>query len=166
MNATEEQLRKELRDSFKNRAILYYYMYDQLRHETNPQKAEALMRRVTYRRGEQIGKRFSQFSPEDFEGLREAFIGGIPDGGAMFAPQVTKCDEQGLDVQLEQCPLKEAWQELGLSEDDLETMCRIAGEIDAGTFEGAGFAFEPDTWKPGRSGCCHLHIRCKMQAGE
>ena len=34
-----------------------------------------------------------------------------------------------------------------------------AGEIDKGTFEAAGFKFEPDTWRPGRGGCCHLHIR-------
>ena len=38
-------------------------------------------------------------------------------------------------------------------------MCSIAGRVDNGTFEGAGFTFSADTWQPGRSGCCHLHIR-------
>ena len=79
----------------------------------------------------------------------------------MFAPSVVQCDADSLVVHLETCPLKEAWEELGLDEHDRAVMCEIAGEIDKGTFEAAGFSFESDTWKPGRSGCCHLNIRPK-----
>ena len=89
----------------------------------------------------------------------EAFLAIIPEGGRLFDPQVQRSDPAGLDIHLEACPLKDAWEELDLSEEDRITMCRIAGEIDKGTFEAAGFQFQPDTWQPGRSGCCHLHIR-------
>jgi hypothetical protein len=156
---SEEKLRDELRASFKNRAILYYLVFDELRKEMGPDRAEEILKRAIYRRGEQIGQQFSQYGPNDLDGLKNAFLAIIPEEGRLFDPQVQRNDADGLDIHLEACPLKEAWEDLQLSEEDRITMCRIAGEIDKGTFETAGFQFEPDTWRPGRSGCCHLHIR-------
>ncbi len=156
---SEELLRRQLLDSFKNRAILYYLIFDELRQEVGDQRAESIMKRAILRRGQQIGQQFQAFGPDDFDGLREAFLAVIPDDGRLFAPRVVRCDDQGLDIELENCPLKAAWEELGLNESECVTLCRIAGEIDKGTFEAAGFQFAPDTWQPGRSGCCHLHIR-------
>jgi hypothetical protein len=137
---------------------LYYLIFDELRRELGAERAEDLMKRAIYRRGEQIGQRFVPFGPDDLAGLKEAFLKGVPDEGRLFDPHVQGCSKDRLDIQLESCPLKEAWQELRLSEADCVTMCRIAGEIDKGTFEAAGFRFDPDTWQPGRNGCCHLHI--------
>jgi predicted ArsR family transcriptional regulator len=159
---SEEHLRRQLLESFKNRAILYYLIFDELRQEVGDDQAESIMKRAIVRRGQQIGQQFRAFGPDDFDGLRDAFLAVIPDDGRLFAPRVVRCDDQGLDIELENCPLKAAWEELGLDESERVTLCRIAGEIDKGTFEAAGFQFDPDTWQPGRSGCCHLHIR----AGE
>jgi len=39
------------------------------------------------------------------------------------------------------------------------TLCRIAGAVDRGMFEAAGFAIENRTWTPGAPGCCHLSVR-------
>jgi hypothetical protein len=157
---SEQQLRKELVEAFKNRAILYWLIFDELRGEVGEAKAAAIMKRAVYRRGEQIGRqKYSQFAPSDFEGLKKAFVSGIPDEGRLFEPNVVRCDGEGLDIHLEHCPLKGAWEELGLSPRDKVLMCEIAGVIDKGTFEAAGFAFEPNTWRPGRTGCCHLEIR-------
>jgi hypothetical protein len=155
----EQQLREQLRASFKNRAVLYYLIFDELRKDLGAERAEQLLKRAIYRRGQQLGERYVEYGPQDFDGLKQAFLSRVPDEGRLFAPSVQRCDQDGLDVNLEACPLKEAWEELGLSETDRVTMCRIAGEIDKGTFEAAGFRFDPDTWQPGRSGCCHLHIR-------
>jgi hypothetical protein len=156
---SEETLRQELTASFKNRAILYYLIFDELRNELGPERAATIMKRAIYRRGEQIGQQFRQFGPDDLDGLKNAFLAIIPDEGRLFDPQVQRSGGEGLDIHLQQCPLKDAWEELGLSEADRVTMCEIAGEIDKGTFEAAGFRFDPDTWQPGRTSCCHLHIR-------
>jgi hypothetical protein len=156
---SEERLRQELRAAFKNRAILYYLIFDEVRREIGEPRAVALMKRAIYRRGEQIGQQFTAYGPRDLAGLKDAFLAIISDEGRLFQPQVQRCDAEALDIHLTVCPLKEAWEELGLSEQDRMTMCGIAGEIDKGTFEAAGFAFEPDTWQPGRTSCCHLHIR-------
>ncbi len=155
---SEENLRNELQASFKNRAVLYYFMFDELRKEIGEQRAIEILKRAIYRRGQQIGKKFCQFAPHDLAGLKDAFLSIIPDEGRLFEPHVVQCDAESLVIHLTTCPLKEAWEDLGLDDHDKAVMCEIAGEIDKGTFEAAGFSFQPDTWQPGRSACCHLNI--------
>ena len=50
-----EKLREELRASFKNRAILYYLIFDELRQELGQDRAAEILMRAIYRRGEQVG---------------------------------------------------------------------------------------------------------------
>lgn len=156
----DEKLRQQLYDSFKNRAILYWLIYDELRQEVGAERAEQIMIRAIYRRGEQKGRaKYAQFGPSDLAGLKEAFLGGIPDQGRMFQPEVIRDDPEALDIKFHGCPLRDAWLEEGLPEEDVATICRIAARIDNGTFEAAGFTFSADTWQPGGEGCCYLHIR-------
>ena len=156
-----DDLRNQLQASFKNRGVLYYLIFDELREEVGEQQAIAILKRAIYRRGEHIGQQFCPFAPKDLAGLKDAFLDIIPDEGRLFDPHVVQCDPESLVIHLNACPLKEAWEELELDDHDKAVMCEIAGEIDKGTFEAAGFAFEPDTWQPGRAGCCHLNIRPK-----
>lgn len=156
---SEENLRTQLYDSFKNRAALYYLIFDELRGEVGAEQAEEIMKRAIYRRGRQKSAKYAAYAPADLEGLKEAFVGGIPDDGAMFEPEVLRCDDAGLDIKFHRCPLRDAWMEMGLPDEEVATICRIAARIDNGTFEGAEFEFSADTWQPGGEGCCHLHIR-------
>ena len=57
----------------------------------------------------------------------------------MFQPEVLRSDAESLDIKFHACPLREAWQESGLSDAEVATLCRIAARIDNGTFEAAGF---------------------------
>jgi hypothetical protein len=157
--ATAEELRQQLYDSFKNRAILYYLIFDEMRRELGPHRAEEIMKRAIYRRGQQKGTKYAPFAPDNLRGLKQAFLGGLADDGKMFKPLVLREGDEGLDIKFQGCPLRDAWQELGLPDEEVATMCRIAARIDNGTFEGAGFEFSADTWQPGDPGCCHLHIR-------
>ena len=156
----KKELRKELHDAFAQRAVLYYLIYDEMRQDLGAEKAEAILTRAIYRRGTQKGvEKYAQFAPSDLAGLRDAFMGGHAGGGRLFKPEVLRDDPEGLDIVHHKCPLKEAWQELGLPDDEVATMCRIAAKIDNGTFEAAGFQFSADTWQAGGHGCCTLHIR-------
>ena len=157
--ADAECLRGELYAAFKNRALMYWHVFDELRKALGEPQATGLMARAIEARGREIGRQFSRHGPADLAGLRDAFIAAVPDEGRMFAPRVQRCDAAALDIALQRCPLKEAWQEAGVSDADVATLCRIAGRVDNGTFEAAGFEFSADTWQPGREGCCHLHIR-------
>jgi hypothetical protein len=157
---SEAALREQLYDSFKNRAVIYYLIYDELRTSLGADRAEEILSRAVYRRGAMRGKEtLAQFGPNDMTGLKAAFLGGIPDDGRMFQPEILHDDPAALDIQFHGCPLRDAWLELGLQANEVETMCRIAGRIDNGLFEAAGFRFSSETWKPGDSGCCRLHIR-------
>jgi hypothetical protein len=162
---SEETLRRQLYDSFANRAHIYHLLFEQLRAELGAQKAEEVLGRAIRRRGEQKAVRYLPFAPEDLRGLRDAFVGDLPDGGAMFAPEVVHCDEQGLDIKFHRCPLKQAWLDAGLPEDEVATLCRIAAQVDHGMFEAAGFRFSADTYQPGGEGCCYLHVRPGGDAG-
>jgi len=157
----EETLRKELYAANENRARIYYFIFDEMRKELGEERAKKIMKRAIYRRGEEIGQKFKGFAPGDFEGLQEAFVGGIPDGGQMFLPRVAKADPSGLDVEFYNCPLKNAWREMGLSPDECATMCEIARVIDNGTFEGAGFDFSVEALPEGDQECCTLKVRRK-----
>jgi hypothetical protein len=151
-----DRLRGELYAAFKNRALMYWHVFAELRRAVGEPQATGLLSRAIEARGREIGRRFG---PADLAGLRDAFVGGVPDDGRMFSPRVERCDATALDIQLQRCPLKDAWHEAGVPETDIATLCRIAGRVDNGTFEAAGFEFSADTWQPGREGCCHLHIR-------
>jgi hypothetical protein len=156
---SEEALRRQLYDSFANRAHIYHLLFHQLRSELGEAKAAELMGRAIYQRGVQNAAKYAPFAPRDLEGLKQAFIGNLPDGGAMFAPEVVRCDAEALDIKFHRCPLKQAWLDGGLSQEEVATLCRIAAQVDQGLFEAAGFRFHADTYQPGGEGCCFLHIR-------
>jgi hypothetical protein len=156
---SEEKLRHQLYDAFANRAHIYHLLFDQLRAELGAERALELMGRAIYQRGVQNAARYAPFAPRDLEGLRQAFVANLPDDGAMFAPEVVRCDAEGLDIEFHRCPLKQAWLDGGLAPEEVATLCRIAAQVDSGLFEAAGFRFHADTYQAGGEGCCFLHIR-------
>ena len=158
---SEADLREQLKGAIKSRALFYLAIFREMAAEFGPERAEAIMKRAIYKRGVAVGDRFKRYAPADFTGLRDAFIDFVPDNGGMFQPEVLRCENGaggGLEIKFHACPLKEVWQEAGLADSEVANMCRIAGVVDNGTFESAGFALESQTWKPGDSGCCLLKI--------
>ncbi len=92
---SDENLRAELYDSFKNRAMIYYLIYDELRKELGADRAEELLSRAIYRRGQQRGRqRYGKFAPSDLAGLAQAFVGASADDGRMFKPEVVRNDPE------------------------------------------------------------------------
>jgi hypothetical protein len=43
----------------------------------------------------------------------------------MFAPEVVRCDAEGLDIKFHRCPLKQAWLDAGLAQEEAATLCRV-----------------------------------------
>ena len=157
---SEETLRKQLYESFKNRAAIYFLIFDELRTELGALRAEEILSRAIYRRGRERGREhYARFAPADLNGLKTAFLAAMADDGRMFQPEVQRSDARTLDIKFHACPLRDAWLAAGLAPEDVATLCRIASRVDYGTFEGAGFGFSADTWRPEGEGCCCLHIR-------
>lgn len=151
--------RKDLIAQMKNRALIYMEMYDVLSAELGAERAEALLTKAIYRRGLAAGKSLARHAPADLAGLKTSFLAAVPGGEEIFQPEVLRCDRDRLEMQLHGCPLKDAWREAGLPDAKVATLCRIAGAVDKGLFEGAGFKFENRTWAPGAKGCCFLSVR-------
>jgi len=151
--------RRDLIAQLKNRALVYLEMYDVLSEEFGAARAEGLLARAIERRGRSAGRALAQFAPVDFDGLCKAFLKGVPGEGALFAPEILRCDQNGVEIQFHACPLKDAWEDAGLGADKRALLCRIAGKVDKGMFEAAGFAIDNRTWTPGAEGCCFLSIR-------
>ena len=153
-----ETMQTLLRRSFAMRAAFYAETFDVLRERFGRDEAMALMTVMTRRMGEKMGRAYAAHGPADLEGLKDSFLGGIIEGPALFAPEVKRCDAQELAIDFHRCPLKEAWQAAGRTDEDLKDLCIIAGAIDGGLFEAAGFTFAGTTWQPGEAGCCHLRV--------
>jgi predicted hydrocarbon binding protein len=166
MTAAEQDLRRQLKEAHMSRAMVYAAFYEALAERCGAEVAEAVMKEAIYRRGREIGKRFARYGPSDLAGLRDAFLDFVPDQGRLFRPEVRRDDAQALEIKFHACPLKEAWQAAGLPDERIATLCRIAGVVDNGTFEAAGFAFSAETWRPGDQGCCLLRIRPGAAAGR
>lgn len=140
------------------RAAAYAHIFDVLREKLGTEPAIDLLSEATRRLGASKAAGLASFAPTDLAGLKDAFLDGIPARDVMFAPAVTRCDHERLEIQFHRCPLKEAWQAMGRSDTDLTLLCAWASVIDSGLFEAAGFTFSGEPWRPGQTGCCLLRI--------
>jgi hypothetical protein len=154
-----QDLREQLYSAYKNRGMMYYHIFVELKKEVGAEKATEIMKRGIYSRGLEIGKKYEQYGPADLQGLRDAFLASSADQGRMFQPEVLHCDAKRLEIKMRSCPLKEAWQDAGLSDQEIARMCDLAAVVDEGIFTGAGFQFSGETWQSGQEGCCRLQIR-------
>lgn len=158
MSCCKDKGNEEVVGAMKMRARMYYHIFCELRDEVGEEKATAIMKNGIIKGGKDLAVKFTDFAPGDLKGLKEAFLGSIPDNGSIFSPEVVKCDDDDLIIQFHSCPLKEAYEEMGLDDEEKEKILAIAAAIDGGLFGSAGFNFTSTTWKPGQEGCCRLHI--------
>ncbi|MEZ5740891.1 MAG: L-2-amino-thiazoline-4-carboxylic acid hydrolase [Burkholderiaceae bacterium] len=152
------QVHELLRRSFAMRAQSYAHFLDVMSEHLGAARALELGKQATRRMGEQMGAGLAHLEPTDLVGLKDAFLGGIIEGDALFAPQLVQADEQALRIHFQRCPLKEAWEAMGRTPEQVRTLCELAGAIDGGLFESAGFRFAGTTWAVGDSGCCRLCV--------
>lgn len=163
MPTSPSPLRDELYAAQENRGVIYALFFDELRKEIGRERAMNVLKRALYRRGQQIGQQFKRFAPDDFQGLCEDFLAGIPDQGRMFDPTVTRCDREGLEITFDRCPLKNAWKAMGLPDEDMADLCECAGLVDTGAFEAAGFGFELTALPQGEKDRCRLKVTRKKR---
>lgn len=152
------RLSLELEASFRNRADLYRLLLDELTRSLGAAEAEALLIRVIEKRGQEVAAVFRDFRPDQAREIGEAFLAVSPDGGRMYPTDVEPRDD-GISFQVRRCPLKDAWREVGIGGEKLQTLCRIAGAFDRGLFEATGVCFANRTWQVGDGDhCCEIHL--------
>jgi hypothetical protein len=151
-----DQARAETRSAFENRALMYYYTFDELSSEIGRDRAADIMKRAIRRRGEEVGRKYAEAARSgDLDLVGEIFCTGSPCGGSLFHPGVEERGEDGIVLRMTSCPLVDAWRGLGLAPEDVDILCEISAAVDEGTFQGAGLdlTFLDRIGKPGSERC-------------
>lgn len=164
--AQVQQARAETRASFENRALMYWYIYQELSAEVGDDRAAEVMKRAIRRRGEEIGERYREAAQAgDLEEVARIFCAESACEGELFTPGVEEQAEEHVVLRMDTCPLVDAWRKAGLSDEEVDRMCEIASAVDYGTFEGAGLelTFRERQAEPGGK-CCLLELRVPKQS--
>lgn len=142
---------KALEDEIKNRALIYFQIYQQLTAALGSAEAIRFMGKGIYERGKDKGQQLAEkIGDPDLVRLASAFGEG-KDGMDAFQREVVEVSDTRAVLRLTRCPLVDAWVEAGLSPEEKATMCDIACQVDFGKFEGAGY---------------RLKFRCRIADGE
>lgn len=147
-------------NAIKERGTVYYEMFKELRARYGESEAISVMRSVSRAQGVSVGKKMAHLAPSDFRGLCANWVMS-PDDGATFQPDIRQLDDQGIEVKMMACPIKDAWEEAGCTEDEICTLLHCASAYDTAALETAGFECEVELWSPGKDGCCLTKIRKK-----
>ena len=157
-----EGLRKDLFLATANRGLVYTAILREMRKELGEEKASQIFKRAIFDHGVRMAGFLNPPSqPEEFKDWLLAFL---PDGGAMNEPEVLRCDDDGLDVKMRRCPLKEGWRMMGLGEEEVADLCHHADAFDHGFF-GSVFDYSMDLWSEQPDDSCILHFRPKRSEG-
>lgn len=154
--AALEQARAETRAAFENRALMYYYVFEELSTELGPDQAAEIMKRAIYKRGLDVGTKYREAGQAgDLQAVADIFCGGSPADGTLFDPGIEELEEGRLVLRMRACPLVDAWRKHGVPPEKIDTLCEIAAAVDLGTFEGAGLelVFEDRLGKPDSTHC-------------
>jgi hypothetical protein len=134
-----EQSRAETRAAFENRALMYYYLFDELAGEIGRERAAEVMKRAIRRRGVEVGRKYAEAAAAgDLEQVGRIFCSDSPCQGELFHPGVEGQEPGCVTLRMTSCPLVDAWRKLGLAPDEIDLLCEISAAVDEGTFEGAG----------------------------
>tara|TARA_B100000959_G_scaffold160783_1_gene168364 strand:- start:1823 stop:2311 length:489 start_codon:yes stop_codon:yes gene_type:complete len=159
MSAEIEKARRETRDAFKNRGVLYRLFFEEISKEIGKEKAANIMKKAIYRWGGAKSDRYRALADKkDFKGIADEFIRTSVCNGEVFKPSVNKVDNKSTVIDMKGCPLVEAWQEMGLSDEEVTKMCEIANATDYGKYEGMGFKLTIESTLAKGEDKCRLKI--------
>ncbi len=155
-----EESKKQTRDAFANRAVLYYYIFDEMRKDVGAETAKEVFARAIRRRGADVGKKYAAPAEAgDFAKIGETFVADSPCEGELFRPAVLEVGADSCTLSMSACPLVDAWRDLGMDDEEVALMCSLAAQIDFATFESVGLEvrFDETIGQGGRS--CRLVLR-------
>ncbi len=155
-----DESKKQTRNAFVNRAMLYLYLYDEMRAAMGPERAKDVFVRAVRRRGADIGVKYANAAKAgDFASVAGTFVGDSPCEGELFEPAAVEVTADSCTLTMSACPLVDAWRDAGVDDDEVALMCRLAAEIDFATFESVGLALQMDEKIGEGARSCRLMLR-------
>lgn len=153
---TNSQPDPKLYAAIKDRGTAYLMVFRELDVRYGTDEAISVMRSASRAHGLLLGEALRCFAPRDFAGMADGFA--LSPDDAIFSPDIKRLDENGLEVHMMSCPIKDAWVDAGCSDEEICTLLSCASALDEATIEAAGFNHEIELWEPGRTGCCFTRI--------
>ena len=159
-----KKLVKDVRNAIRDRAVIYYYIYEALKEEVGKKKAVKIMKDSVYRRGEDHAADYvNSGEPINIASLADKFVKYSPARGKIFHPYIKEITLKTTDLVMGKCPLVEAWRKMGLDNEEVELLCDIANQIDYGKYEKLGYSLKiKETIAKGNL-CCLLQVSPKVK---
>jgi hypothetical protein len=142
----------------KMRAKAYYYIFKEFSDELGEKKAKEIFSRAIYKFGIDKSKVFSADSKKSAKNFGEEFVSN-PMSNKVFKQKFLEGNEEYARVEMKNCPLVDMWKEMGLSKEEISTMCDIAHMVDFGKTESAGFKLKFSSRIADSEDCCILEIK-------
>ena len=126
-------------EATRQRAAVYAHLYRVLKKRLGEQAAIDLMSEAIFEYGkEKSTKNYSgRARGGDLRAAAAEFASPDPVKEHQFAPRVVSETDDEVVIAMSGCPLVDEWREMGLSPDEIATLCRISRAVDHGTWEGA-----------------------------
>jgi len=148
--------------AIKTRAMAYFGIFDAMSEEVGAEKAEKIMSKAIYKRGQAGSKRYSVESKNgDFKALAKDFMEGGTSSLFVFGHEIVEADKDHAVFRLNRCELVNGWKEGGLNDAQVEKMCDMAYSVDFGKFEELGYNLEFSKRISAGDECCELLISRK-----
>ncbi len=135
-SGTKETVEK-LRAAIKDRAIWLALLYETFKESLPEADVEKLCRKAIF----EFGKMKAKKDPEPF--AHQDWVKRHVEKGSslVFDSDIEYCEHYSIQ-QMNFCPLVEAWKEMGLSPERIDTLCDIAMEGDRGRAAAHGISME------------------------
>lgn len=159
----EERLRQDLLRAWTTRAAVYVEFLKVLKEELGLERAKEIFKRATYNFGRKQAERVGM--PDTIKEIRSFIMSRSPDDGRMFNPKVVSMMEDNMIVKFPNCPLKEAWRQFGLTNEEVAEMCEVADYFDHGYF-GSRFDYDMKLWSTQPDDACLLIFSTKGKKGS
>jgi len=158
---------RNLRNFFEHRALWLYFIYDEARKKNaKPETfAPAAIRRCGIYHGIRAltGKDLAVNEVNGKGGscrlLKKKLFPSV--GKAIFEMKFLKLDDDSFDVDFHYCPLVNAWQKQGVSDEDIDKLCDWAMEGDRGIADAFGCELELKKTIAKGDGVCQIRFSRK-----
>jgi hypothetical protein len=159
---------EKVAEATRQRAAVLAHLLRVLREKLGQEQAVDLMSKAIYAYGKE--KSLKGYSPSALAGdlvqAAREFAGPDPVKQHQFAPRIVSADGGEAVIAMSRCPLVDQWKEMGLPQEDVALMCRVARSVDFGTWEGAlGFRLCFEGTRGDGKGECVMRVSKKRHTG-
>jgi hypothetical protein len=147
----------KVRRAIKDRALYLALLYRSFSKVLPPDQVERLAREAIYEYGRIKGQSdASKITPEEWVDKHMS-----KGSGAVFESHIVK-EKNRCEQQMTYCPLVEAWNELGCSQEEIDLFCDIAMEVDRGRADYHGIPWEISERMGKGDSFCRLVLKKKV----